>query len=57
MKLKQKKYIDPITKKEWRCTNCGAKWMAVGSLSCPYSHSPLSSQLRPEFQPNFGSGY
>lgn len=44
------KYIDPITKKEWICSNCGGKWME-GSTSCPYSHSPLTSQLRPEYQP------
>ena len=37
-------------KKEWICDNCGGKWME-GSMSCPYSHSSMSSMLRPEYQP------
>ena len=45
------RYIDRETGKEWRCSNCGARWNESGSLSCPYFHSPLSSSVRTEYQP------
>ncbi len=51
--MNNKRKITKEERKEWRCSNCGAKWNKAGSgsPSCPYAHSPLSSSLRSEYQP------